>query len=98
VDFVSKQSDQCFESDIHEKLNAGGDGEDGEDVSDEDEELVEKCLEVMREERKASTSLFQRRLRLGYTRAARILDIMEARGYVGPGDGAKPREVLRMGD
>ena len=49
----------------------------------------------MRQEKKASTSLFQRRLRLGYTRAARILDILEARGYVGPGEGAKPREILR---
>ena len=60
----------------------------------EDQELVEKCIEVMRQEKKASTSLFQRRLRLGYTRAARILDILEDRGYVGPGEGAKPREIL----
>ena len=94
VEFVSKQGEQSFEADIHEKLLAG-EGEEGEEVSEEDEELVEKCLEVMREERKASTSLFQRRLRLGYTRAARILDILEARGYVGEGEGAKPREILR---
>ena len=98
VEFVSRQSDQCFESDIHDKLESMSDGDDGEEVSDEDEELVQKCLEVMAQEQKASTSLFQRRLRLGYTRAARILDIMEARGYVGPGDGAKPREILRMPD
>ena len=96
VDFVSRQSEQCFEADIHEKLSGGGE-DDEEDVSDEDEELVQKCLEVMQEERKASTSLFQRRLRLGYTRAARILDILEARGYVGPGEGAKAREILRTG-
>ena len=63
-------------------------------MSEEDEELVEKCIEVMRQEKKASTSLFQRRLRLGYTRAARILDILEQRGYVGPGEGAKPRDLL----
>ena len=67
-------------------------------MSDEDEELVQQCLEVMQQEGKASTSLFQRRLRLGYTRAARILDILEDRGYVGPGDGAKPREILRQPD
>jgi S-DNA-T family DNA segregation ATPase FtsK/SpoIIIE len=48
----------------------------------------------MRQEKKASTSLFQRRLRLGYTRAARILDILEGRGYVGAGEGAKPRDIL----
>ena len=94
VAFSSAQGDQCFESDIHSKLeNVGGDDE--EEVSEEDEELVSKCLEVMQQEGKASTSLFQRRLKLGYTRAARILDILEDRGYVGPGDGAKPREILR---
>jgi S-DNA-T family DNA segregation ATPase FtsK/SpoIIIE len=49
---------------------------------------------VLRAEGKASTSLLQRRLRLGYTRAARMIDILEARGIVGPADGAKPREVL----
>ena len=51
-------------------------------------------MEVLRAEGKASTSLLQRRLRLGYTRAARMIDILEARGIVGPADGAKPREVL----
>ena len=97
VEFVSQQGEQSFEADIHEKLSGGAD-EDEEEVSEEDEELVEKCLEVMMQEKKASTSLFQRRLRLGYTRAARILDILEARGYVGPGEGAKPREILRQPD
>lgn len=83
-----------FENPINERLSSGG-GDEDEEVSDEDEELVQKCLEVMRQEKKASTSLFQRRLRLGYTRAARILDILELRGFVGPGEGAKPREILR---
>jgi S-DNA-T family DNA segregation ATPase FtsK/SpoIIIE len=63
-------------------------------VTDEDEELVEKCLEIIRQEKRASTSLLQRRLRLGYTRAARIVDILEQRGILGPGEGAKPREIL----
>ena len=44
--------------------------------------------------KRASTSLLQRRLRLGYTRAARIVDILEQRGILGPGEGAKPREIL----
>jgi len=52
-----------------------------------------KCIEVVRQEQKASTSLLQRRLRLGYTRAARMVDILEQRGIVGPGEGAKAREV-----
>lgn len=93
VDFASAQSAPVFENSIHKRLESEG-GAEEEDVSDEDEELVEKCLEVIRQEKKASTSLFQRRLRLGYTRAARILDILESRGYVGPGEGIKPREIL----
>ena len=63
-------------------------------MTDEDEELVEKCLEIIRQEKRASTSLLQRRLRIGYTRAARIVDILEQRGILGPGEGAKPREIL----
>lgn len=65
-----------------------------DEVSEEDEELVQQCIEFMKQERQASISLFQRRLRLGYTRAARIIDILEQRGYIGSGDGAKPREIL----
>lgn len=94
VDFASRQSEPQFENSIHQRLS-GPAGADAGEVSAEDEELVEKCIEVMRQEKKASTSLFQRRLRLGYTRAARILDILEARGYVAAGEGAKPREILK---
>jgi len=94
VEFASKQGEPQFENSIHERLSQAS-GAEEEEVSGEDEELVEKCLEVMRQEKKASTSLFQRRLRLGYTRAARILDILEMRGYVAAGEGAKPREILK---
>jgi S-DNA-T family DNA segregation ATPase FtsK/SpoIIIE len=88
------QAEPNFESDIVRSIDAGGDdGEDEEDISPADEDLIMKCIEVARQEQKCSTSLLQRRLRLGYTRAARMLDILEARGVVGPGDGAKPREV-----
>jgi len=92
VDFVSAQSTPAFDSSMEEKLQAAA--ALAEDVSDADEELVEKCLEIIRQEKKASTSLLQRRLRLGYTRAARIVDILEQRGILGPGEGAKPREIL----
>ncbi len=92
VDFVSKQAAPGFDSAIQEKLQSSTGP--AEDVSEEDEELVEKCLEIIRQEKKASTSLLQRRLRLGYTRAARIVDILEQRGILGPGEGAKPREIL----
>jgi S-DNA-T family DNA segregation ATPase FtsK/SpoIIIE len=93
VEFVSAQSPASYDVAIHEKISSNSSG-DEEDVTDEDEELVEKCLEIIRQEKRASTSLLQRRLRLGYTRAARIVDILEQRGILGPGEGAKPREIL----
>jgi S-DNA-T family DNA segregation ATPase FtsK/SpoIIIE len=91
VAFVSSQAKPKFEASIHERLNSAP---AEEDVTDEDEELVQKVLEIMKQERRASTSLFQRRLRLGYTRAARIVDVLEQRGIVGPRDGVKDREIL----
>jgi len=92
VEFVAAQSTPAFDATMHEKLQSPVTPE--EEVTDEDEELVEKCLEIIRQEKRASTSLLQRRLRLGYTRAARIVDILEQRGILGPGEGAKPREIL----
>jgi len=92
VEFVSAQSPPAFDAAMHEKLQSAVAPE--EEVTEEDEELVEKCLEIIRQEKRASTSLLQRRLRLGYTRAARIVDILEQRGILGPGEGAKPREIL----
>lgn len=98
VNFCANQSEQKFEESIQKVIESGGAGNGGEDeVSDADEETLERCIEVLRAEGKASTSLLQRRLRLGYTRAARMIDILEVRGMVGPGDGAKPREVLLPG-
>ena len=58
------------------------------------EDLIQQCIEVIRSEQKASVSLLQRRLRLGYTRAARIMDELENRGIVGPSKGAEPRDIL----
>lgn len=62
--------------------------------SDEDDELYQEAVEAITQAQKASASLLQRRLKIGYARAARLLDIMEAKGVVGPGEGAKPREVF----
>jgi S-DNA-T family DNA segregation ATPase FtsK/SpoIIIE len=92
VEFVSSQGKPAFDPAMHEKLESTASA--NEEVSEEDEELVEKCIEIIRQEKRASTSLLQRRLRLGYTRAARIVDILEQRGILGPGEGAKPREIL----
>jgi S-DNA-T family DNA segregation ATPase FtsK/SpoIIIE len=65
--------------------------------SGEDEQLYEQAREIIVRAGKASTSLLQRRLRLGYARAARLVDMLEERGVVGPADGAKPRDILMGG-
>jgi S-DNA-T family DNA segregation ATPase FtsK/SpoIIIE len=93
VDHCANQAKPNYENDIRDTIDAAG-MDDEEEVSDADEELIIKCIEVVRQEQKASTSLLQRRLRLGYTRAARMVDILEQRGIVGPGEGAKAREVF----
>lgn len=63
-----------------------------------DDVLYEEAKKVVIEAKKASASLLQRRLRVGYARAARLLDILEEKGVVGPSDGAKPREVYFKND
>jgi len=72
------------------------DDEDNERDNDDgdDDNLYEEALEIVMESKKASTSYLQRRLKIGYSRAARIIDIMEERGVVGPANGSKAREVL----
>jgi len=94
VDFIAKQGKPSYEMEIHQQLSRPANGLDSENSSDEDEELIEQCIEVIRSEQKASVSLLQRRLRLGYGRAARIMDELENRGLVGPSKGAEPRDIL----
>lgn len=92
IDHCAAQGEPKFEQDIEKAIMEGG-GDGDNDVSDADEEMIQKCIEVVTQEQKASTSMLQRRLRLGYTRAARMIDTLEQRGIVGPADGARPREV-----
>lgn len=66
--------------------------------SPEDAELVEKAVEIVRMENKCTTSLLQRKLGIGYTKAAYIVDILEQSGVVGPFKGAEPRDVLPVGE
>lgn len=94
VDFIAKQAKPSYELEIHQELSKPSHESDGENGIDEDEGLIEQCIEVIRSEQKASVSLLQRRLRLGYTRAARIMDELENRGIVGPSKGAEPRDIL----
>ena len=100
VEFCSVQSEQRFEESVQASIDGGGAGDDGDEdeVSNADEEILQKCIEVIVQEQKASTSLLQRRLRLGYTRAARMVDILEQRGVIGPADGSRAREVFLKGE
>jgi S-DNA-T family DNA segregation ATPase FtsK/SpoIIIE len=95
VAFIAKQGKPTYEVEIHQQLQKSTDDLDaGNGGSGEDEELIQQCIEIIRSEQKASVSLMQRRLRLGYTRAARIMDELEQRGIVGPNKGAEPRDIL----
>ena len=94
VEFIARQAKPSYEKEIHQQLSKPANSFGNESGIDEDEGLIEQCIEVIRSEQKASVSLMQRRLRLGYTRAARIMDELENRGIVGPSKGAEPRDIL----
>lgn len=64
------------------------------DVSDDHDELLNEAIETVVRAEQASVSMLQRRFRIGYNRAARLMDMMESRGIVGPSDGSRPRKVL----
>ncbi len=67
----------------------------GDDIIEEElDEKYDEAIELVLETRQASISMLQRRLRVGYNRAARMIEMMEHQGIVGPSDGVKPREVL----
>ena len=85
---VQQQIDRA----AREEDDEGGEGEDG-DLGD-DGELYQEALEVLKATKRASTSMIQRKLRIGYNRAARIMEIMEEKGIVGPENGSSPREIL----
>jgi len=103
IDFIRAQSKPVYIQEVQERLEHGDDAsEDGGGGSggipgngdDPGDELYEPALEIVRRTRRASTSSLQRALRIGYTRAARLMDMMEARGIVGPPRGSDPREIL----
>jgi S-DNA-T family DNA segregation ATPase FtsK/SpoIIIE len=74
--------------------DGNGSGGEGSGLDDDYDSFYDKAVELVVEKRQASTSMIQRAFRIGYNRAARIIEMMEREGVVGPSDGAKPREVL----
>jgi S-DNA-T family DNA segregation ATPase FtsK/SpoIIIE len=91
VEHIKLQGQPQYETAIKDKIE--GKTTELPDM-EEDDELIEQSLEIIRQTRRASTSALQRRLRIGYTRAARIMDLLEQRGVVGPASGSDPREIL----
>jgi DNA segregation ATPase FtsK/SpoIIIE, S-DNA-T family len=99
VEFLKKNGPPQYAQAVQQHIDRaaheedeGGAGEDGD--QGEDEELYAQALEVLKSSRRASTSMLQRRLRIGYNRAARIMELMEEKGVVGPENGSSPREIL----
>jgi S-DNA-T family DNA segregation ATPase FtsK/SpoIIIE len=92
IDFIAAQAKPYYEQEIHAKMTKPSMGDS--ELSEKDEELMARSLEVIKTEKRASTSLLQRRLGLGYGRAAWVIDQFESRGIIGPRDGAKDREIL----
>ncbi len=103
VNFIKKQEQSSYDDNVIKEIdkNAANSGvkkkdstpsEDGE--AGPSDEMLPKAIEVVIEAQSASTTLLQRKLKLGYARAARIVDELEERGIIGPYEGAKPRKVL----
>lgn len=99
VDYLAKQYEHRIPSEIDfsggDVHNSGPDAIfSGTIEDDEDDELYSEAKQAVIDAGKASTSYLQRKLRVGYARAARLMDILEERGVIGPADGSKPREVF----
>jgi len=89
----------AYKNDIRETIELSGTVSEGKSVFDadtdgDDDELYEAARAAIMEAGKGSTSYIQRKLKVGYARAARLMDMLEERGVIGPADGAKPRELL----
>ena len=93
VDYIREQGEPDYHEEILSAVVPGQPGAGG-GVDDEDDPLVWEAAQIVVESQLGSTSGLQRRLKVGYARAGRIMDMLEAKGIVGPASGSKPREVL----
>lgn len=97
VNFVKSQAAPNYDEEVvKQQVSIGSNGGVVMDFdgSSGDEDLYKDSVKVVVDAGKASASLLQRRLRIGYSRASRMIDVLEERGIIGPADGARPREVL----
>jgi len=96
IEFVKKNSGESkYSSDIEQAIkNAGSSAAAGGGGDDEDDDLLMDAIECVVKAEMCSVSMLQRRFRIGYNRSARLVDLMEERGIVGPADGSRPRKVL----
>jgi len=92
VDFLKQNGPPEFEEKVQRQIDEPDDG-DLVDI-EADDEMYEPAIDVLRTTKRASTSMLQRRLRIGYNRAARLMEVLEAKGVVGPENGSSPREIL----
>lgn len=89
VNYVREQGEAKYDESLVPEID-----ESQPDGDEQLDELYDQAVQIVLEAKQASVSLLQRRMRVGYTRAARLIDSMEARGIIGPYEGSKPREVL----
>jgi S-DNA-T family DNA segregation ATPase FtsK/SpoIIIE len=94
VEFIKEHAQSTYDEDVVENIDKAETGNKGEGVEDEIDEMLPRAIDLVVEVGQASVSYLQRKLKLGYGRAARIVDQMERRGIVGPFEGSKPRAVL----
>ena len=94
VGFIRDQGEPEYHEEILSQVVPGQAGTSHDDLGEEDDPLVWEAAQIVVDSQLGSTSGLQRRLKVGYARAGRIMDMLEAKGVVGPPEGSKPREVL----
>ena len=96
VEFIKKQAAPAYETAIKETIEnkTMDDMDEGEEDDGADEDLIEQSIEIIRQTKRASVSILQRRMKIGYNRAGRLMDRLEERGIVGPANGSNPRDIL----
>jgi len=99
VEFIKKNRSAVYDDGVIEDIKIGKESQGADAQGDDsDDELLPKAMEIAFEKGQISTSMIQRRLRLGYSRAGRIVDQMERKGFISPPEGSKPRRILISSD